>query len=195
MNTPSHFLMTAALDKALPRVPIHRQAFLLGSVAPDIALWLLSMGAMVYYHFILGWSRQEAFDLMFDTLYFHNPFWIAFHNLLHAPILLLLGIGLVWKKQRNIGSSSRFLFWFLLACLFHSGVDILTHVDDGPVVFFPFNWTARFPSSVSYWDPRHYGREFGLFSATLDSLLALYLLKGQICSFIRRFKRTRSAGL
>ncbi|HEY9737222.1 MAG TPA: metal-dependent hydrolase [Trichocoleus sp.] len=193
MNTPSHFLMTAALDKALPRVPIHRQAFLLGSVAPDIALWLLSIGGMVYYRFILGWSSQEAFDVMFDNLYFHNPFWIAAHNLLHAPILLLLGIGLVWRKRRNIGSSSRFFFWFLLACLLHAGVDILTHVDDGPVLFFPFSWTVRFHSSVSYWDPRHYGREFGLFEAILNSLLILYLLRGRVCSFISRFRQKNSA--
>lgn len=193
MNTPSHFLMTVALDKRLPRVPIHRTAFLLGSVAPDIPLWLLSTGGIIYYHLILGWSTQAAFHLMFDTLYFHNPFWLACHNLLHAPILLFLGIAVAWKKRRNIGSPSRFLFWFLLACLFHSCVDILTHADDGPLVFFPLNWTTRFHSPVSYWDPRHYGREFSRFETILDSLLVLYLLKGRICSFITRFRQRHSA--
>ncbi len=31
-------------------MPIHRQAFLLGSVAPDMPLWILSVGGIVYYH-------------------------------------------------------------------------------------------------------------------------------------------------
>lgn len=50
MNLPSHFLMTAGLEKALPRVPMVKSAFLIGSIAPDIPLWLLSIGGMVYYH-------------------------------------------------------------------------------------------------------------------------------------------------
>lgn len=186
MNTPSHFLMTAALDKRLSRVPIHQQAFLIGSVAPDIPLWILSIGGLVYYHFILGWTTREAFQLMFDHLYFQNPFWLSCHNLLHAPTLLLLGIVLVWRKRQNIGSKARFLFWFLLACLLHSFVDILTHVDDGPLVFFPFNWVVRFHSPVSYWDPRYHGREFGQFEIILDSLFIFYLLKGRVCSLLAR---------
>ncbi|MBW4541248.1 MAG: hypothetical protein KME43_19230 [Myxacorys chilensis ATA2-1-KO14] len=90
MNTPSHFLMTAALDKALPRVPIVKRAFLLGAIAPDLPLWLLSIGSILYYHLILGWTRAETARLMFDDLYFHHPFWIASHNLLHSPLLLLI---------------------------------------------------------------------------------------------------------
>ncbi|MBD1855313.1 MULTISPECIES: hypothetical protein [Leptolyngbya] len=72
MNTPSHFLMTAAIDKALPQVPIHQKAFLLGAVAPDLPLWILSAGGIVYYHFVLGWSMTATFRRMFVELYFHN---------------------------------------------------------------------------------------------------------------------------
>lgn len=183
MNTPSHFLMTATLEKLLPRVPIQRQAFLIGSVAPDLPLWLLSLGGVVYYHLILGWSLAKSFSLMFDHLYFSNPFWIACHNLLHAPLLLLSGIALVWKKRRNIGSIYRWLFWFLLACLFHSLIDIFTHADDGPLLFFPLNWSVRFYSPISYWDPRYYGQEFSRFELALDSVLLLYLLRKPLCRF------------
>lgn len=190
MNTPSHFLMTAALDKLLPRVPIHQQAFLIGSVAPDIPLWILSLGGVVYYHFILGWSLAKAFHLMFDNLYFYNPLWLAFHNLLHAPLLLLLGITLVWKKRRNTGSIHRWLFWFLLACLLHSFVDIFTHVDDGPLLFFPLNWSVRFHSPISYWDPRHYGREFSRFELGLDSFFVLYLLRKPLCRLAQGLRQS-----
>lgn len=189
MNTYSHFLMTAALDKALPRVPIVKRAFLLGSVAPDLPLWVLSIGGIIYYHLIRGWSLADTAHLLFDELYFHNPFWIAAHNTLHSPILLLLGLAYVWPRRRNIGSRTRWLFWFLVACLFHTSIDILTHVDDGPLLFFPLNWGLRFRSAISYWDPRYYGREFQWFEKTLDLVLLVYLLRERICRSLRHPSR------
>ncbi|HEY9728078.1 MAG TPA: metal-dependent hydrolase [Chroococcales cyanobacterium] len=186
MNTPSHFLMTAALDKSLPRVPIVKRAFLLGSIAPDLPLWILSISSIGYYHFLQGWSLAETSKYVFGKLYFHNPFWIASHNFLHSPILLLFALSLVWRSRRNIGSKSRWLFWFLLACLFHSIVDIFTHSDDGPLLFFPFEWTIRFHSPISYWDSRYHGREFGLFERMLDIVLFLYLFGARIYRYLRR---------
>lgn len=180
MNTPSHFLMTASLAQVLPQVPIHRPAFLIGSVAPDLALWLLSIAGIIYYHFMSGWSMIATSHQLFSNLYFHNLFWIACHNLLHAPLLLLLGIILVWQKRSN-NSICCWLFWFFLGCLLHSFVDILTHADDGPLLLFPLNWEIRFHSPVSYWDPQYHGREFRRFEMGLDSLLVLFLLRRQLC--------------
>jgi membrane-bound metal-dependent hydrolase YbcI (DUF457 family) len=170
MQTPSHFLMSAALAKVLPRVSVVKGGFLWGSIAPDIAIWVLSIGGIIYYHNILGWSREQAASLMFDKLYFNHPLWIISHNLLHAPIVLLVGLGLAWKF------SNPWWMWFFLACLMHSVVDILTHVDDGPLLFFPFNWTYRFHSVISYYDPRYYGREFSLFEKFLNLFFLIYLL-------------------
>jgi membrane-bound metal-dependent hydrolase YbcI (DUF457 family) len=186
MNTPSHFLMTAAPDKGLPRVPIVKGAFLLGSIAPDLPLWILSITSIGYYHFIQGWSLAETSSYVFGTLYFHNPFWIASHDFLHSPILLLLGLSLVWRSRRNIDSKSRWVFWFLLACLFHSIVDVFTHATDGPLLFFPFEWTIRFHSPISYWDTRYYGREFGRFEGALDVVLFLYLFGARIYRYLRK---------
>ena len=185
MNTPSHFLMTTALDKSLSRVPIVKSAFLLGSVAPDLPLWLLSIASISYYHFLQGWSLRDTFSLIFGELYFHNPVWIASHNFLHSPILLLLLLGLLWRSRRNIGSPVRWFFWFLLACLLHSVVDIFTHADDGPLLFFPLEWTIRFHSPISYWDSQYYGREFRIFERVLNIVLSLYLFSPRICRYLR----------
>lgn len=186
MNTYSHFLMTAALDKSLPRIPIVKSAFLLGSIAPDVPLWILSISSISYYHFIRGWNLSDTFKIVFDELYFHNPFWIASHNFLHSPILLLLALRFLWHRRRYIGSPYRWLFWFGIACLLHTFVDIFTHADDGPLLFFPLEWTIRFPSPISYWDSRYYGREFGTFEHGLDALLLSYLLSPRICRYVRR---------
>ncbi|HEY9622785.1 MAG TPA: metal-dependent hydrolase [Crinalium sp.] len=186
MNTPSHFIMTAALERASPRASIAKWAFLIGSVAPDLPLWLLSIGGMMYYQYILGWSKADTFRIMFDHLYFENPVWITLHNLCHAPLILLAGLALVWRKRRNLNSWQHWWFWFLIACFFHSAVDILTHADDGPLLLFPFSWSLRFNSPISYWDPRHHGTEFQTFELTLDITLLIYLLKPQINQSVRR---------
>lgn len=189
MNTPSHFLMSAALDRALPRVPIVKSAFLVGSVAPDVPLWLLSLGGVLYYHVFLDWSPTQTANLMFDQLYFEHPVWIALHNLLHSPTLLLMGLALLWKKRRHIMSPWRWGFWFLVSCLLHSTVDILTHVDDGPLLFFPFEWTIRFRSAISYWDDQYYGREVGRIELLLDLFFMVYLLWVPGRRWVHRLRR------
>ena len=142
-------------------------ACLLGSVAPDIALYLLSLGGALHFRYILGWSAEATWRHLFDTLYFHNHFWIAAHNLLHSPTVLVIGLVVLWRLEGLAQAPRRWLGWFLAACLLHSFVDVLTHVDDGPLLFFPFEWTVRFESPVSYWDSRHYGNQFAVFELTL----------------------------
>jgi membrane-bound metal-dependent hydrolase YbcI (DUF457 family) len=176
MNTPSHLIMTAALSKAMPRWAMPRSAVLLGSVAPDVALWVLSLGGFVYFESILGWGRRETFRHMYDDLYFNDPYWIAAHNLLQAPLVLLFGLGVARLARVRWPRASRWVAWFLAACLLHSVVDILTHHDDGPLVFFPFEWSTRFASPVSYWDHRHFGSKFARFELVFDLALLGYLL-------------------
>lgn len=185
MNTPSHFLMTAAIGQAFSNRSIARKAFLLGSIAPDLPLWLLSLGGLIYYHGWLGWSLAKTMQLMYDELYFQNAFWISSHNLLHSPLLLAIGLGLVWRNRHHMNSPSRWWFWFLVACSLHSIVDIFTHVDDGPLLLFPLNWNWRFHSPVSYYDDRYYGQTFQGFEFGLDVLLLLYLALPRL---FRRFR-------
>lgn len=96
-----------------------------------------------------------------------------------------MGFVLVWRKRRCIRSTERWLFWFFVACLLHTGVDILTHVDDGPKLFFPLDWTTRFHSPVSYWDYRYYGREFRVFEQAINATLLVYLLQNPLWRVVR----------
>lgn len=129
-------------------------AFVLGGVAPDVALWLLNLGAIVYYPLVDGLSVSEAHQPAMDDLYFNSFWWIAGHNLLHAPIILLaliVGASVMkppWKSLVRFSAAGGLL---------HSLLDILVHHDDGPLVFFPVSWSIRVSSPVSYWDPDHYG--------------------------------------
>ena len=189
MNTPSHWLINVSLSRVLlkrkPELdPLPKYAVGLGAVAPDIALGVLSIGGMIYYHRILGWPLRETGQHMFKDLFYNDPFWITCHNFLHSPTMLLMLIGLAvwiprqWSGSKKVASISRWLFWFFVSCMCHTIVDVVTHFDDGPLLFFPFDFHYRFSSPVSYWDPAHYGGQFIYFEAALDAVLAAYLLVG-----------------
>jgi len=181
MMTPSHFLMTAALHKGYKRrLSIHRGGVLLGSVAPDIPLFLLTLGASVS-----AWLRGvrdlgDVHGLMFEDRFFHDPLWIVSHNFLHAPLLLAAGLAIFWRDRNRIGSWRHGAFWFLLAATLHTGIDVLTHHSDGPLLFFPFDWNYRFPSPVSYWEAAYFGRQFFVLELLLDITLTVYLFRGRL---------------
>ncbi|GAB4215522.1 MAG: hypothetical protein OHK0022_55520 [Roseiflexaceae bacterium] len=188
MNTPSHLIINAALRKSLGhRIAIPRSAFLLGAVMPDIPLFLLSIGTFLYARYVQGVSDMRGImNEAFDYKYFNDPLWIASHNFLHSPTLLLIFGALLWRFRFKAGSWGMWLFWFVMGCMMHTALDIPTHVNDGPVLFFPFDWSTRFHSPISYWDDQHYGREFAMFELTLDVLLLGYLL---LPALRRRFAR------
>lgn len=178
MNTPSHLLINAALRKyaaagSAPSIP--RSAFLLGAVLPDIPLWLLWAGTLAYHRVVRGDAGYPIWSEAYDRLYFSDPLWMAGHNLFHAPALLLIGLALLWRFRSSPGTRAHWLFWLLAGCLVHTGVDIPVHVDDGPLVFFPFEWSTRFHSPLSYWNPRYFGREFAIFELVLNLALLGYL--------------------
>lgn len=182
MQTQSHFLMTALASDVLRArgVPVRSTALLLGSFMPDMGLVVLTVGYGLYRGWIgptflgLPPPTEHLFGSEYDRLYFHDPFWITLHNALHAP-LLLLTYGLIgwWAHRRGLGWGTSVL-WFVAGAALHSGIDILTHVQDGPILFFPFNWQYRFPAPISYWDPAHWGREFTIFELILDGLIVAY---------------------
>ncbi len=176
MNTPTHFLMTAALRKALPSLRMRRSAVLLGSLAPDLPLYALSFGGLFYFTWFEGRTLRESAEHIFGTLYFEDPIWISLHNCLHSPFTLLLSISIVafWAK---LGAKwIDWVRWFLIACLLHSVVDIFTHYDDGPLLLWPLEWNWRFRSPISYWDHRHFGSEVARGEFLFNVLMVIYLI-------------------
>lgn len=189
MNTPSHLIINAALRKSATArggLPIPRSAFLLGAVLPDIPLFILWLGAYGYYRYALANPAITLMDPTFDQLYFTNPFWIAAHNLLHAPLLLLAVMGALWRARSLPETRGGWWFWFAAGCLVHTALDIPTHQSDGPLLFFPLEWSVRFQSPLSYWDPRFFGREFAVVELLLDLVLLLYLFGPGLWRRLRR---------
>lgn len=131
-----------------------RVAFVIGGIAPDVALYILNIGAILYYPLVDGLSVNDTHQKAMNDLYFNSPWWIVSHHLLHAPFVLiaLFLAGSLFRPPWR-----RRVRFFAAGALVHSLIDIAVHHDDGPLVFFPFSWSIRFVSPVSYWDPDHYG--------------------------------------
>jgi len=193
VNTPSHLLMTAAIRKAAPTWQMPRSAVLIGAVAPDVPLTLVSLGGFMFFRYVQGMPAREVFEHMYGTLYFNDPGWMASHNLLHAPFMILFGLLACRLWYGGEAVRSGWWTWFFLSCSLHCVVDIFTHFDDGPLLLFPFEWSVRFPSPVSYWDVAHYGAPFFAFEVMFDSVLLIYLVAPKIVGRMRERRAEREA--
>jgi membrane-bound metal-dependent hydrolase YbcI (DUF457 family) len=162
MNTvPTHLVVNAAIEKKYgARFKLARSGFLWGSVSPDFALFFLSIGYFVYYRYFTTQPIDGVMNSAFNNLYFNNPLWIAGHNFLHSPTALIIYAILLWRFVNKPNTRGHWWLSFVFGCMVHSVVDILTHYDDGPVLFWPFEWHIRFYSPVSYWDKAHYASQF-----------------------------------
>lgn len=177
MQTYSHLITTAWLARYLARrgVPVDAGAMLAGSALPDAALGAISAGYVLDRRILRPHLPDKTLcSPTYNDLYFKNPWWIAAHNLLHAPLILLWLAATGFRfRERPWG---RRLAWFAAGCGLHALVDIFTHAGDGPVLLFPLEWHKRFRSPVSYWDPEHSGRRFRRIERLIDVALAGYLL-------------------
>lgn len=180
MQTLSHWLFGAVGDRVLRHrgVQVQSRALLIGSVLPDAPLFALTLGFFIARYWWLPDTSDGPFPQIYDDLYFTNPWWVGLHNLFHAPIMIGLYALAGWWGKRRGAAWGAWLLWFALGCGVHSVVDIATHANDGPLLFFPFDWQTRFFSPVSYWDSDYYGREFGIFELGLNVVMIAFLVGG-----------------
>ncbi len=194
MHTYSHLIQTAWLRSALIRRGRNpRWSLLLGSFLPDVPLMLLTAWFAVQLR--LAGEGGKLFGPAYDALYFGDPVWIASHNFLHAP--LLVGAGLVggrWLWLHGRPEFGRWLFWFALGCGIHSGLDIATHHNDGPLLLFPLDRTRRFQSPFSYWHPGFHAREVSRVEHLLDAVAVVAMLWPRVSNWMVRLRTGDASG-
>ena len=166
-----------------------RRLFLLGGVAPDLGLFILTGLSAVWFPAVRGLSLDETFRLVFDDLFYDDPVFVVAHNLLHAPfvVLGLVALGVTLRRRTTHGRLGAAVQAFGLGCLAHTALDIPVHHDDGPLLLFPLEWSVRFASPVSYYDPDHYGAIL----APLDLAITVVGLSAVVIVWARR---RRAAG-
>lgn len=188
MNTvPTHLVINAAIEKKFgAKFKLAPSAFLWGSVVPDIPLGLLTIGYYVYTRYVIAQPVSAMIPGAFNDLYFNHPLWIAGHNFLHSPTALIIYAIILWRYLNQPNTRGHWWLSFVFGCMVHSAVDILTHFNDGPVLFFPFDWHTRFHSPISYWDKAHYASQFVYFEVGLNIVLIGYLYLPKLISHIKK---------
>ena len=178
MQTPTHFLIAGALAVPARRHLIgNTPALLLGAVLPDIPFALLTLWGLFYYRWIAPLPQPGVImEYLHFTLYFTDPIWIAGHNFFHSLVVdgLLFAVGLWgWRHRQRWGVP---LTWLATSMLLHVTIDIFTHHSDGPLIWWPVNWSYRFASPISYWEVAYGGATFARAELILNVLLSTYLL-------------------
>ncbi len=144
------------------------------SLLPDVPLFILTMWYFLRY--------EVDFGPRYDTLFYNDPLWVITHNLFHGPLVIaaiaLVG-ALLYRRNADDHRGARRGAWLLSFAFgtgLHSFVDIFTHHADGPLLLFPFNWSLRYVSPVSYWDPNHFGRIVAPIDLGLTLIASIYLV-------------------
>lgn len=183
---------TATGNKEARIPPWSSGAALAGAVAPDMPLIALFLTFLTL-DLMSGKTEKERdkdahtlvdeatatsrVDHLFGSLFFKDWRVVLFHNLFHAPLLTLAYTWLgyrTWKQKKAWGAD---LFWFGVSCTLHTAIDIPLHHDDGPLLFFPFNWRIRYRSPVSYWDTRRYGKQFRIIEHALCLVVGFWIIR------------------
>jgi len=138
MNTPAHLLIgAAAMGKRGKRGVLW--AAMAGGLAPDLSLYVLSLGAL----YLFGIPAE----VVFRELYY-SDLWQTIFAVDNSFILwgLLLAVA-IWRKMPLVVA-------FAGAGLIHLCLDFPLHHNDGRPHFWPLSsWV--FESPLSYWDHNH----------------------------------------
>lgn len=191
MNTWFHGVANLTLaHRLLRRAPwLRLPVVFYASLLPDIPLFILTMWYFAVY--------DVGFGPAYDSFYYQDPLWVISHNIFHGPLVIvtLAIVGwLLWRRPPTAGAGATgrlrragaVLLSFAFGTGLHSFLDIFTHYDDGPLLLFPFDWSMRFTSPVSYWDPEHYGLWVLPVETVATIAMTVYLIR-------RRRRRGREA--
>lgn len=168
MNTQTHILMGALLFGR--KVSRTAWAGALGGIAPDVPMLA-----------IVGILRMSGYGFgdIFGRLYWEN--WWQVSNAIGHNFLIWSAVfaGSLWLARRPEAlpdGRAAIVAAFSGSALLHSAIDFICHREDAHMQFWPLTrW--KFVSPVSYWDPAHFGREFGLFEAGLGMVMAVALFR------------------
>ena len=173
MFTQTHILVSAALF-ARPGAMATTVAGLTGALFPDIDVWIM---------FVVERLSGSTGCEVFHYRYWEEP-WVTLQSVLNSiplylGLLLMAGIMTATTSGRPRVISVNIAV-LAASALLHVSADFLLHHEDARAQWHPISeWVFRSP--VSYWDPDHYGKSFGVFEIALG--ISLVVVVG------RRFSR------
>ncbi len=187
MKTPTHGLAGYAVARALGWTGVKCRHTVLGAVIPDVPVVMAGAIAAAKTVLETGSFEFAHFKAQMDRLYFLDPVLVFGHNFLHAPLnlALLAALAAIFLDARQRSP----VLAFLAGAASHSIIDILSHVEDGPLLFWPLDSQIRFAGPFSHWEMGRGGIVMTLAECGL-CLGALFVARAKRLP-LRRAKRPR----
>lgn len=149
MNSPTHTVLALAL-LSKPGQPLRNWAIAIGSLIPDIAIYIWAPWQM--------WVNDVTGRKLWRELYFENTMQAIIAPPNSIPLFTVLAVIGLWQRAHKWGLA---LFMLSLAALLHIATDIPVHSHDAYRHFWPLSdW--RFHSPLSYWQESRGGRWISL---------------------------------
>lgn len=150
MKTPTHGLLGYLVARTAGWTGLNRRCAIIGAIIPDMPVILAGANSAA-----LAVMEKCGFDFAYfkaqmDQLYFTNSVLLFSHNFFHSPLnlALLAGIAMAVLDTRYRPP----VLAFLAGAASHSIADIFSHIDDGPLLFWPLNLQIRFTGPISHWE-------------------------------------------
>ncbi len=179
MNTFTHFILNLFLGLIWKNKgnKISLRYFAFGGILPDIPVTFVAIVSWAFLK-LNDFTSREIFTIMFNgenSLYFSNKVWLFSYNILQSPTpLIIITIVMFFLVRKNKFFEK--IKWLFIGMWIHVIGDLLTHNDDGALVFYPFNMDIRFHSPISYWDHSHYGSEFKTLELIFLIIVIIYII-------------------
>lgn len=151
MKTPTHALLGFALAK-ICRFNKQQTGFCIaGAVLPDLPLILTSLYLALMPMVEKTTMTPTLFKHQMDALYFDGSWLPVAHNLLHAPLSILYAALAATIICFNRPDHHPLIRAFALGALSHSLLDVISHIDDGPLILWPLDSSLRLTGLFSHW--------------------------------------------
>lgn len=151
MKSPTHALLGFALANIF-RFNAKQTGFCIaGSVLPDLPLILTSLYLGVKPMIDQTTMTPVLFKSQMDALYFDGSWLPAAHNFLHAPISILYAALAATIICFNRPHHHPLIRAFALGALSHSLLDVISHIDDDPLILWPLDSSLRLTGLFSHW--------------------------------------------
>ncbi len=155
MKLPTHGLLGYFLARVFRWEGVRFRCVVAGAMAPDCPVIAAGIVAAATTLLETGSLEFVKFKAQMDLFYFFGWTLRSSHNLLHGPLSLALLAALA---ATHLDAERRApVLAFLAGAASHAAADILTHVDDGPLLFWPLDWETRLAGPISHWDLDHGG--------------------------------------
>lgn len=171
MKTPTHAIIGYALAKLCRLSPRQTRFCIAGAILPDLPLILTSLYLATKPLLARTPFDPTIFKAQMDNLYFDSSWLPVAHNFLHAPVSILYLALIATILCYHRPGHHALIHAFALGALSHSLIDIISHIEDGPLIFWPLNTQFRLTGLFSHWAPGH----GGMLITTLEISLGLYI--------------------